>query len=562
MSATTAEREKEQLDPSYISCVGIVSKKKHLPGEAADSYVVARIQPERMDTAFMMTGKENNNILTTGTSGVGKSKLNQWLIYRRPDWRRIFSFKTNDIYDKLGIPVLDMSKATLDPFADPEAFISAFAVSYPHTAGQTTSLVPALLSSILREAKTWAEFDKEISKKLAGAKRELLQSGALTYILTQTQPLRSEKTFSLDELNSCPSAVFDFAPMGNQQAQAFHAEIILRNIWNRMKRESWDRYRLAVKGQGGECVVVVDECHKLLTHGLGTYRSILYEMSREIRDKGSLWSATQNYSDIPPDVRNQFGVQFIFTTKHPIDLKDLGAIDPMLSFTASGLGEHEFTKIESTVHDFVREFKINPAKLKDHPRIEILVKGTTPRKPSDLKAFIRASVDKKGATWRSQIAHEYAEWYHTDEKKIRDALASPIRELINSGEVEVMAVKMGDNTTNVIYRPAGSTGESGLHEWGVNSLVKEEVKKGRRIIHVAKSGEDKPDIETDKEYLEFETGKKKTTADLEKRIRERTDKPFRIVCPNDQVAKEYAQLQNDRVSVEVLRLPSQTTKDE
>ncbi|MDG7015829.1 MAG: hypothetical protein JRM82_00455, partial [Nitrososphaerota archaeon] len=66
------------------------------------------------------------------------------------------------------------------------------------------------------------------------------------------------------------------------------------------------------------------------------------------------------------------------------------------------------------------------------------------------------------------------------------------------------------------------------------------------------SGEDSPDVETEAEYIECETGKKRRTDDLEARIARLPGKRFVILVPNEDVKADYLKLRNDRVRVEVI----------
>ncbi|MEM3265439.1 MAG: hypothetical protein QXH07_05745 [Thermoplasmata archaeon] len=86
----------------------------------------------------------------------------------------------------------------------------------------------------------------------------------------------------------------------------------------------------------------MDEAHRLTTGQFGRYHTILVEMSREIRDKGMLWITTQNYTDIPDSIRNQFASQFMFKSTAQNDMAALKAIEPLLAWTVSSLPNHYF----------------------------------------------------------------------------------------------------------------------------------------------------------------------------------------------------------------------------
>lgn len=102
----------------------------------------------------------------------------------------------------------------------------------------------------------------------------------------------------------------------------------------------------------------VDEAHRLL-RTFEKYESIYGEMSREIRAFGMLWTATQNYTDIPDHVRNQFATQFLFNTNHQDDLMALQSIDKKLSWACSSLPKHCFTDARyEWVHNVIPEFTL------------------------------------------------------------------------------------------------------------------------------------------------------------------------------------------------------------
>ena len=57
----------------------------------------------------------------------------------------------------------------------------------------------------------------------------------------------------------------------------------------------------------------------------------------------ALWCGTQNYADLPDNVRNQFAIQLLFSTKSDKDLKTLKFINVLLPFVATELHDHHFT---------------------------------------------------------------------------------------------------------------------------------------------------------------------------------------------------------------------------
>ena len=87
----------------------------------------------------------------------------------------------------------------------------------------------------------------------------------------------------------------------NDDAKSFYAELALRQVYSDMEQR-----------KRKDVLICIDEAHRLTTGTFGRYHSIIVEMSREIRDKGMLWVTTQNYTDVPDSIRNQFASQFMF----------------------------------------------------------------------------------------------------------------------------------------------------------------------------------------------------------------------------------------------------------
>ena len=64
-------------------------------------------------------------------------------------------------------------------------------------------------------------------------------------------------------------------------------------------------------------IIIIDEVHRLLK----SEATIFGEVARLIRSRGAIWCGTQNYSDLPDYVRNQFAMHLLFSTKSEKDLK-------------------------------------------------------------------------------------------------------------------------------------------------------------------------------------------------------------------------------------------------
>ena len=105
-----------------------------------------------------------STILITGKTGVGKTTLVRWLIEQdTSDQKIIFSFKEDDEYLKMDLPILDVSKTAPNPFYDFAAFTNAFMTANPiESVGiQASSIKPRLLK-LLAHAKTWKELVEQI----------------------------------------------------------------------------------------------------------------------------------------------------------------------------------------------------------------------------------------------------------------------------------------------------------------------------------------------------------------------------------------------------------------
>lgn len=289
--------------------------------------------------------KPNCNVMIVSTSGQGKSKLTRYLLEQFEDNQKIiFSFKPNDEYLKMGYKIVEASKALPNALRDIEAFVNAFVITFPMNAiGITAQYIPAYLREIGKESRNWQEFKVNLERKIGSTKNQTQQS-ALLYLKEHMKSLYNDAAHEIPETNE--DVVFDFSSL-NEDAKTFYSELILRQVWKDM----------TAPGKAKKDVIVcVDEAHRLL-RSFEKYESIYVEMSREIRAFGMLWTATQNYTDIPSHVGNQFATQFLFNTNHQDDLHALRIIDEKLAWSASSLPKHCFTDARyEWVHQVVPEF--------------------------------------------------------------------------------------------------------------------------------------------------------------------------------------------------------------
>ncbi|MEM3661746.1 MAG: hypothetical protein QXG73_02880, partial [Candidatus Micrarchaeaceae archaeon] len=360
-------------------------------------YRLGRTKPKRLSLKAYIHTKSNRNVLITGSSGQGKSKLTRHLLSEMPYQKLIFSFKAGEEYLKMGYAIRDISKTLPNPFANAEAFVNAFVVAFPMSAiGIQASLIPSMLDKLAKESSDWPSFSKAIEKGLKFAKESNIRS-ALSFIKAQIPRLSyNAGGFSISD----GTTVLDFSGL-NDDAKSFYAELALRQVYSDMEQR-----------KRKEVLICVDEAHRLTTGQFGRYHTILVEMSREIRDKGMLWITTQNYTDIPDSIRNQFASQFMFKSTAQNDMAALKAIEPLLAWTVSSLPNHYFVDAQfAKIHDFIPVFYYNPIGEKDkEASVEISYSGQSPAgsKPQISKLeYFKPPEDRPTATQHAAMLAIY-----------------------------------------------------------------------------------------------------------------------------------------------------------
>ncbi|WP_157438759.1 hypothetical protein, partial [Acidiplasma aeolicum] len=243
--------------------------------------------------------KVNQNVLICGTSGQGKSRLMRYLLYLSTEQKIIFSYKENDDYLKMGYNIFDIKLEMPDPFLDTESFVNAFLITYPiQNMGIISQYIPIFIREIAKISLDWNDFLNNLNIKLKSSKDQI-QRSAYLFIIEHSKALigtNYKKDINFGE----ESIVLDFSNV-NESSKTFYSELILRILWKKLTKEQ------------KKIIICIDEAHRLL-YNFERYQSIYIEMSREIRAFGKLWTSTQNYSDMPSYVRNQFATQFIFNT--------------------------------------------------------------------------------------------------------------------------------------------------------------------------------------------------------------------------------------------------------
>ncbi len=283
--------------------------------------------------------KSNQNLLIIGVAGQGKSKLMRLMLEMLPNPKTIFSFKERDEYLQIEGNMIYADQSLPNPFSDADAFTSAFAVACGLSSeGIQSNMAISLVRRLALESSSWKEFNQK-AKQMEKSKDNNTRA-AIAYVLQKTANFVG--TPNQIELNLDETNVLDFSGL-DQEAKTFYAELFLRQIYKQVKNRRHGSDKL---------IVCIDEAHRLTKNINARYSSIFGEMSREVRAFGMLWTATQNLTDLPDSVRNQFATQFCFNTTSEDDMRALSSINRDLARCTSSLREHEFIDAKSRqVHD-------------------------------------------------------------------------------------------------------------------------------------------------------------------------------------------------------------------
>ena len=360
-------------------------------------YKLAKARLNQLDLKGYIHGKSNRNVLITGSSGQGKSKLTRHLLGEMPYQKLIFSFKAGEEYLKMGYAIRDISKGLPNPFSNAEAFISAFVVAFPiGSIGIQASLIPTTLEKLVKKSQSWQDFSKNAENELKTTREANVRS-ALSYIKAQAPRLAySSSGFAIGS----ETTVLDFSAL-NDDAKSFYAELALRQVYSDMEQR-----------KRKDVLICIDEAHRLTSGTFGRYHSIIVEMSREIRDKGMLWVTTQNYTDVPDSIRNQFASQFMFKSTGQNDMVALKAIESLLAWTVSSLPNHYFVDAQfQDIHTFIPVFYYNPEREVDKAA-NIIAEAEAPKmagsvsQPSKLE-FFKPPEDRPTATQHAAMLAIY-----------------------------------------------------------------------------------------------------------------------------------------------------------
>ena len=495
--------------------------------------------------------KANNNILITGSSGSGKTYLMKDFLALLSEMPQvIFSFKPNDDYLKLKGDIIELPKFMPDVFNDKEAFIESFNVAYPiDMQGIMASALPSLLRDMLNKSKNWNELINNILSEINQEKDNIRRSN-LIYIGNQLKSLyyESNTTFNLTFKGR---AIFDFSRL-NESAKSFYAEYILRSIWN---------YKQFNKGF---MIIALDEVHRLLRAG---EKTIYNELLREGRSAGLvLMSATQNYADIPTEVKNQFDTQFTFKTTSNKDLTEISAINQAIAQAITSLPLHSFVDLRfDVIQNYLPIWTMREKRM--HKDLEITepsykaveIKAEIQETKNELEGSVKENLNKPEDEFTDMVERSLPDYAYNIAKKIssntkedidklRLKVNKSLKELYNKGVIDRINLETGKNDIVLYYHKGSNISE--LHEYMKSKAVETLKALGVNIIKTDISGQEGADIECEYFNVEIETGLKHNTKDVFDRIKN-SDKPAKIIVPNKMVKDEY---KNNIPKIEVLTL--------
>ena len=482
-------------------------------------YNIIKVPVRSLNFLDYIDYKVNQNVLICGTSGQGKSRLMRYLLYLSKEQKFIFSYKENDDYLKMGYNILQVENEMPDPFMDTEAFVNSFLITYPiQNMGIISQYIPIFLRDISKISQDWNDFLNNLNIKLKSSKDQI-QRSAYLFIIEHSKALIGSNYKQNINLGN-ESVVFDFSQV-NESSKTFYSELFLRLLWKKLTKNP------------KKILICIDEAHRLL-YNFERYQSIYIEMSREIRAFGKLWTSTQNFSDIPSYVRNQFATQFIFNTSIKDDLDQLAIIDLKLKWAASNMPKHCFTDARySWIYKVVPEFIIFWYPLDTDKARSVL---NTVNYNTEVLKILRDNVFEIPT-----IVEIISKNYSIDENTVKINVKNSISTLIKNKEINRVLYKSA-------YRYFGKTLDSAnlslFHKFMENEVLEilsEHSIKGNVII--AKKGQNLPDISTEKFNIEIETGLKHDITDLKKRVGS-GDKPNIIVIPNKNLIKKYNKLKN------------------
>ena len=524
------------------------------------------IDPCYVDFEEYIAGKGNPMVLVCGLPGMGKSELEKVLLLSTVKVPKIvFSFKPNDTHLRLPYPVIDVSRHTPNPFQDAEAFSIAYALAFPaNLTGIMLSQVRAIVKSLARDSRDLKQFRDNVSRMKRKATD--IQLEALALIEQQIESLAvGEGSFSIDLTKD---VVMDFSRL-EEPAKTFYAETALRQIWSsltgRLPATGISHGMTLVRGGGDErpaprVAIVIDEAWRLTQLYEANTRSVLDTIMLQVRQFGTLHTATQNYTDIPDNL-GQFGTKLAFNTTVPKDLDAMSKIDPGYAWVVKNLRPHEFVDLSFRVEDdgLIPVFRADMAELPARgveyaePAQVTATTTTTTSRPTvaeEKRDYESEILDALKASPLHQTGIDKALGIEREDKarlKVKDAL----RRLVNAKEVgRIKYVDAAGKEKVLCY--VSDPNLSPMHDYMQKEAAGVLRSGGVGVSKLNRTGSGSvADIETPGLDVEIETGLKHSPSDLAERL-SRSVEPVVIVVPNYEEKGRYSKYASARVRVAVM----------
>jgi hypothetical protein len=502
--------------------------------------LVKRIDHCYVNFEEYITRKGNPSVMVCGRSGMGKSELMNVLLLSAKEPKIVFSFKPNDAYLRLPCQVIDVSKHIPDPFQDADAFSIAYTLAFPaNVRGITFSQVRAIVKSVARESKDWSEFKDNL--KRTEKKATDIQKEALALIRAQIGGLVvGEGSFGID---LAKDMVLDFSYL-DESAKTFYAEIALRQIWSSLTG------RLGTQ-EKRRTLIVIDEVHRLTQLYEMEARTIVDTLMRQVRQFGALYTATQNYSDIPDALRNQFATQLTFNTSSERDLEAIRKIDSAYVWIVKELRPHQFIDLTFRVGNggIIPIFRAD--------RIELPERQVQYDEPANVAPVQRKSADS--TDYESELLNilKKEPLHQTGidralgierEDSRRLVVKKELKKLLDGDEIGRVRYLDGSGKEKVLYY-LKDPNLSPIHDYMQKEAVSILAENDAKVDRVNATGNGSvPDIETPEFAVEIETGLKHSGADLQERLSKSTKKVV-ILAPNYEEAGRYSRYASERVKV-------------
>lgn len=271
----------------------------------------------------------NHNVFVSGISGSGKSFLLSHLIRTSSSKTNfIFNFKPHDVYLSLDLEnslVVDLSYNFISPFTDFNYFLNAYLLAFKvDMSGIMASSVPSILYqyfSLYDGRLTLKQLNKLFLDQFP--KNDVLGSTARVIASNMVLLFRDFRfSFPLSSFDKYKYIIFDFSKLSEVQ-KTFFLELVLSYSWNYIYGSSFD------------VSLFLDEVSRLLYLDISIFQDIV----RQIRAFGSLFVSSQNLSDVPPLLINQFDTICSFRTflKSDFDLIDGYFFNPSFALSLKSL---------------------------------------------------------------------------------------------------------------------------------------------------------------------------------------------------------------------------------